>query len=259
MKARPEGDAAPRPVPDRAAVAAAVERALAAHLPGRLGDPWHGLPESLTAELARWCAALAAAHARINLTGITAPEDMAVRHVLDSLAALSCLPPPSDPPLALLDLGSGGGAPGLPLALARPDLTVFLAESRGRKAAALADIVAELELAGRVTVVAQRGEIWLAGHAADVVVTRAVGSLVQQLELLAPLRPRFGRLVALKGPAGDDELAAARPRLARLGFAEPERHALELPGGAGRRVLFVFAGGRRPGRDSRVGRFSRPG
>ena len=253
MKAEDPGDAE-----HDEGLQAAVEQALTGHLSAHLtgrpaegpGAAWRDLPDTLAHDLARWCAALAAANERVNLTGLTAPDDMALRHALASLTALEGLPPPADPPLRLLDLGSGGGAPGIPLALARPDLVVFLAESRGRKAAALQDIVTALGLGPRVSVVNARAEAWLTDHGVDVIVTRAVGSLQAQLQLLAPLRAGFGRLLAMKGPAGDDELEAVRPRLARLGFAAPRRLACELPGGAGKRLLFVFSGGRplsRPG------------
>ncbi|HZL99968.1 MAG TPA: 16S rRNA (guanine(527)-N(7))-methyltransferase RsmG [Planctomycetota bacterium] len=191
-----------------------------------------GLPESL----GRFCAVLAAANERLNLTGITDARGMAALHVLDSLAAAPLLAGAA----TAMDLGSGGGVPGIPLALARPSLAMTLVESRERKAAALAAIVDELGLAPRVTAVHARGEQWLTEHAVDVVLARAVEGLPGLLKRLRPVRRRFGRLVLMKGPGADEELAALGKRLESLGFPRPVRHAAALPEGAGQRVILEF-------------------
>jgi 16S rRNA (guanine527-N7)-methyltransferase len=207
-----------------------------------LGRHRPAMPEGQRADMARFCTALHEANRHINLTGIDEPEAMAVLHVLDSLALLPLVDAGDDTETGpWLDLGSGCGVPGLPLALARPGLDVVLAESRQRKAAALAGLVETLGLAPRVSVVADRGERWLADHAVDTVVTRAVGSVASQLTLLEPVAGSFRRLVMMKGPAADEELDEARRR--RPGLEEPERHEVELPEGAGRRILLVFPGG----------------
>lgn len=199
-------------------------------MPG--GDWPDGLPESL----GRFCAALAAANERINLTGITDARGMAVLHVLDSLAAAPLLAGAT----TAMDLGSGGGVPGVPLALALPSLTMTLVESRARKAAALAALLDELGLPPRITAAHARGEAWLQDHAVDVVVARAVEGLPDLLKHLRPVRRSFGRLILMKGPAADDELAALGKRLSSLGFPRPVRHEELLPDGAGRRVLLEF-------------------
>ncbi len=197
-------------------------------------------PEPLAAALAGFCAALREANRAINLTGITDAEGMAYRHVLDSLVALPHLGPPGGAPL--VDVGSGCGVPGIPLALADPSREVRLVESRERKCAAIAGLVDTLGLAPRVEAVHARAEAWLAEHDADALVTRAVGSVRAQLELFGPLRRRFRRLVMLKGPAADEELEDAGRALTRFRFPEPERHEATLPGDAGTRVVLVFAG-----------------
>jgi len=233
----PAGDLRPRAA---ARIVAAMHETLAAEVAGHLrrhpfpgGASWpDGLPESL----GRFCAALAAANERLNLTGITDARGMALLHVLDSLLAAPLL---GDAATAM-DLGSGGGLPGIPLALARPELSMTLVESRERKAAALAALVDELGLAPRITAVHARGERWLADHAVDVVVARAVEALPELLKRLRPVRRRIGRLILLKGPAVDAELAGLERRLASLGFPQPVRHESELPDGAGRRVLLDF-------------------
>jgi len=205
-------------------------------MPGAGGATGGGWPEGLPESLGRFCAALVAANAHLNLTGITDARGMAVLHVLDSLAAAPLLAGAT----TAMDLGSGGGVPGVPLALALPSLTMTLVESRERKAAALAALIDELGLPPRVTAVHARGEKWLADHAVDVVVARAVESLPELLKHLRPVRQRFRRLILMKGPAADDELAALGTRLASLGFPRPLRHEAALPDGAGRRVLLEF-------------------
>jgi 16S rRNA (guanine527-N7)-methyltransferase len=206
-----------------------------AGLPGaaQVGAAWpSGLPESL----GRFCAVLATMNERLNLTGIDDARGMAVLHVLDSLAVAPLLADAT----TVMDLGSGGGVPGIPLALALPALSMTLVESRERKAAALGEMLAELELSPRVTAVHARGEVWLKDHAVDVVVARAVESLPELLKHLRPARRQVQRLILMKGPAADDELAQLGKRLASLGFPQPVRHEAALPDGAGLRVLLEF-------------------
>ncbi len=219
------------------AFAHSIAAVLLPHMPGEPDAPGgHEARSRLAIDLARFCEVLAATNETINLTGITDAEGMAVRHVLDSLLALPLL----EGTTTLMDLGSGGGIPGIPLAIARPDLTVALVESRERKVAALDGIVKQLGLSPRVTAVHARGEEWLAAHSVDTVIVRAVSETAELLERLRKVRKRMQRLVLLKGPFADKELATVTPRLARLGFALTGRREASLPGEAGARVLLVF-------------------
>jgi 16S rRNA (guanine527-N7)-methyltransferase len=206
-----------------------VATLMAPHLP-------ESLSERATAELARFCSLLREANERLNLTRLVEPRDMALLHVVDSLTALPLLRDCH----SLADLGSGGGVPGVPLALARPDLRVTLLESRGRKAEALAGIVEALGLQRRVAVVPERGETWLKTHKVDAVVARAVGRTPEVLQLLSPVRPGFRRLILMKGPGVDAELAELNARwVGALGFGLPRRVDVALPDGE-RRVLLQF-------------------
>ena len=194
--------------------------------------------------LGRFCAALARANEDINLTGIRDPRGMAVRHVLDALLAL----PACDVESPLVDLGSGCGVPGVPLALVLPGLRVTLVESRRRKAAALARLVDSLGLAPRVQTVHARGEVWLAQCGEPVtVITRAVGSVDDQLRLLRPVQDKLARLVMLKGPGVDAELARASRRQQSDRWPLPRRLDACLPDGQGQRVLLIFDLPRRDG------------
>lgn len=218
------------------AFARTVAEHLLPHLPALV--PWAD-HEALAAAQGRFCAALLAANERLNLTGIVDAEGMAVRHVLDSLLALPVLGVHGP----IVDLGSGCGVPGIPLALALPEREVVLVESRERKAEALAGLVEALGLGPRVTAVRARGEEWLAEQRAGDLVTRAVGTVSSQLQLLRPVRDRYERLVMLKGPAGRAELADARRQLAAFAPARDiHTHAASLPGEAGERLLIVIPG-----------------
>ena len=168
----------------------------------------------------------------INLTSISDPAAVARLHVADSLAALPLLAElPHD---AVLDLGSGGGFPGLPLAATRPEATVTLVESIGKKAAFLSMAVEALDLAGRVAVAVARAETLPRGRW-DVVVARAVGSLAELAELGLPLLVTGGRILAWKRGDLAAELAAATRAAADLGGAPPifRSHPTALASAAG--------------------------
>lgn len=163
---------------------------------------------------------------------LTAVRDVTVGvevHVADSLAGL--LVDPVRAAGRIADLGSGGGFPGLVLAIALPDVHVALVESVVKKASFLRDVALELGLADRVEIVADRAESWSAGAgAADVVTARALASLPVLVEYAAPLLREGGSLVAWKGARSADEEADAAAAAAALAMSAPE--PIELPAGA---------------------------
>ncbi len=131
------------------------------------------------------------------------------RHVLNSVALAPLIPDSA----SVIDVGSGAGLPGLPLAVLRTDLEVVLLEPLLRRFNFLTLVVDELGLAGRVRVVRGRAEDYQARH--DVVTCRAVAPLPRLLDWCLPLVARGGRLVALKGSTAADEMAAAGAELRR--------------------------------------------
>jgi 16S rRNA (guanine527-N7)-methyltransferase len=167
-------------------------------------------PEQI-ARLGSYLAKLLAMNEQMNLTAITDPTEAWTRHVLD---ALSLVPMLADLPAGacLLDVGSGGGIPGIPLAIARPDLRVTLLDATHKKVVFLAAVAKALEL-GAVDVVTGRAEALVKtdlGHSFDVVVARAVAKLPALLPWTAPFAKPGGRLLLIKGERGDAELADAR-------------------------------------------------
>ena len=172
---------------------------------------------------------LLAWNAAINLTAIRDPAEVAVRHVADSLLGLAVLREAGVE--AFIDLGSGGGFPGIPLAIALPGVDALLVESVGKKARFLETAVAAIGAAGRVAVAAVRGETL--GHDPvhrgqwPAVVARAVAPLDDLVELAFPLLRRGGRLIAWKSGDPDDQAGLGgeiRAAMARLGDGTIEVH-----------------------------------
>jgi 16S rRNA (guanine527-N7)-methyltransferase len=183
--------------------------------------------------LGRYLALLLHANEVMNLTAIKAPVEAWTRHILDALTLLPLLAELA-PGALVVDVGSGGGVPGIPLAIVRPDLKVTLIESTQKKAAFLEACARRLGL-GNVEVRAQRAEE--AGRSdlretADLVCARAVGRLATLVELTLPLVRGAGRAVFIKGAAADEELEEAGAAIRMLGGA----HAGTLPTPTGRIV-----------------------
>ena len=182
------------------------------------------LPPSFGDSAERYVSLLLEANARLNLTRITAPEDVARLHLLDALSALPVLDELM--PTSALDLGSGGGVPGIVLALARPDVGWTLVDSVRKKCDALREFAEALGLR-TVTVVAERAEMIGRDRAHreryELVTARACAALPVLVEYALPLTAVGGALVAWKGPmsAGDDELVRGERAAAALGGERP--------------------------------------
>ncbi len=120
----------------------------------------------------------------------------------------------------LADVGSGAGLPGLPLSIARPDLSVFLVEPLLRRVVWLREIVLQLELPNVEIIRARANAVAETGTSFDVVTARAVAPLSNLLELCLPLVRPGGELLAMKGGSAAEELLGAEPILKRLGAVE---------------------------------------
>lgn len=182
--------------------------------------------------LGRYLALLLETNKQFNLTAIEDASEAWTRHIFDSLTLLPLLSEVADGG-AVIDVGSGGGLPGIPLAIVLPGLRFTLLEATGKKAEFLRAAAAELRL--RNTVVVQdraerigqsRGErttgegriAHRAGHreAYDAVVARAVGRLATLAELCVPLANVGGRVLLIKGERADEELTEAAKALSIL-------------------------------------------
>ena len=173
--------------------------------------------------LAKW-------NCRLNLTAIKGMDDMVVRHVLDSLAIAPFVRGDS-----LLDLGSGGGFPGLPLAIAHPHWRVTLLDSRARRVAFLRQVCAVLDL-DHVSVVQERVENYRPAEKFDTLAARAFASLGDTLRATTALHHPGGCLLAMKGRMSAQEMARLdSPWRERMTFAKlhvpflsAERHLIMI-------------------------------
>lgn len=120
----------------------------------------------------------------------------------------------------VVDVGSGAGLPGIPLALVRPDLRVVLLEPLLRRATFLAEVVTELDLSDRVEIRRGRAED-VAVPLAEVVTARAVAPLERLAGWALPLVPVGGTLLALKGSSAHEEVSAASAAVRRRGGGDP--------------------------------------
>jgi 16S rRNA (guanine527-N7)-methyltransferase len=162
--------------------------------------------------------ALLAANERFNLTAVTDPAEAWVRHVQDSLTLVPFLA--SADAKRVIDVGSGGGLPGLPLAIAMPDARFTLLEATGKKAAFLEETIAALGLRN-ARVVHERAEVAGQDHHEhrahyDAVVARAVARLNTLAELTVPFAREGGAVLLIKGQQAEAEVAEAKQSLYRL-------------------------------------------
>ena len=144
-------------------------------------------------ELDRW-------RSRMNLTAIRKPDAMVSGHVLDSLAVRPLISGKT-----LIDIGTGAGFPGLPLAISEPELAVELLDSNARKIGFVQHMIGELEISN-ATAVRSRAENYAPGKCFDTVITRALTSLPKFLDIASHLVAIEGVMLAQKGRYPADEL-----------------------------------------------------
>ncbi len=168
-------------------------------------------------------------NAFMNLTAVTDPEQIIARHFADSMTCLSYIPEGAK----VLDVGTGGGFPSLPIAILRPDVTVTALDSTEKKLKYVQNTAGLLGLSNLSTLYARAEE---AGNTAlresfDVVCARAVARLNILSELCLPFVKVSGCFVAMKGAAAEEELAEAKAGIALLGGAIGEHRQFLLQTG----------------------------
>lgn len=175
---------------------------------------------------------------QLNLTRITEPTDAVTLHIVDSLVPLSFLPVRAG--TRFLDLGTGGGYPGIPLAIMTQTSGVLL-DSVGKKVAAVNEFIQSLSL-GSVTAVHSRVEDYARVHKAefDFVFARAVAQSNVLIEYAAPLLKIHGLLVLEKARPSQQELDAALVACALCGMSFVSRETTELPRNLGHREILIY-------------------
>lgn len=193
------------------------------------------LTDAQLASFLKYLRELQAWNKKINLTSITDEKDIIIKHFLDSLTSARFLSGID----TLLDIGSGGGFPGLPLKIALPFLKITLMDAVEKKVHFIRHMIRTLDLKG-ADAISGRVEspelIYRLSGAFDCVTSRAFAELEAFVTLGAPYVRPGGLLLAMKGPAAQEEMNTMGPV---SGFSAPEVHEIEVPF-SGRKMSLVL-------------------
>ncbi len=204
-------------------------KALAADLRAGLSTLGLAVAQEAQEKLLAYVALMVKWNRTYNLTSVREPRDMLAVHILDSLSVLPFLPPGS-----LVDVGSGGGLPGIPLAICGPSRKVVLVESNQKKSAFQRQVQIELGLAN-LGVVCKRAEDFVPQTGFDVVISRAFASIADFITVAEHLCAPNGVMAAMKGVFPEGEIAQIPPM-----FHVEQSTALEVPGLEGARNLILI-------------------
>ncbi len=180
---------------------------------------------------------------KMNLTAIVDPTDIAVKHFADSLAAAPLLP---DGAFSLIDVGTGAGFPGVPLALLREDCRLTLLDSLNKRLVFLEEVCKAVGVQAEFLHLRAEdgGQKPQLRESFDVATARAVGGLPLLCEYCLPYVKVGGRFIALKGPTGEEEFASSRRAMQKLGGELRRVRKITLPpdskGESGERQLFFI-------------------
>ena len=174
-----------------------------------------------------------------NLTAITDPQEIIIKHFFDSLTCLRFIHQPGH--LTLADIGTGAGFPGIPLKILRPDLSLTLVESVKKKVVFCSLVIDELDLPNTQVIQARAEELGQDHQYRekfDWVVARAVANMAVLVEYLLPLVKVGGHALSLKGRQDRQEIDAAQLAVSTLGGEFTESIRVALPGNYGQRVIY---------------------
>lgn len=197
-------------------VAPALAEKLREKLQKGIGKLGLTLPAGTEEKLLAYVAMLVKWNAAYNLTAVRDPEQMVVKHLLDSLSIL-----PHVHGKTLIDVGTGGGLPGFVLAVSKPELQVTLLDSNGKKIRFLRQAIAELNVPNALAVQSRVEDF---AERFDVVTSRAFATLTDMVNGSAQLLNPQGEFLAMKGIRPDEEIAALPS-----GYAVKELLALSVP------------------------------
>lgn len=186
--------------------------------------------EAFAAELIKW-------NRKVNLTAITSENEIAIKHFIDCLH----LAPYVLNEDVLLDIGSGGGLPVIPLKIVRPETMMVSVDAVGKKINFQRQVIRLLGLQ-KIEALHSRIEDLHKTHAGkfSLITSRAFTRLDHFVSMAAPLLAENGRIIAMKGSAADDEIAISNDRLRSLGFSITSQHTYNLPDNMGSRMLAVM-------------------
>lgn len=197
------------------------------------------LSESALAQFDLYAQLLVEWNEKINLTAITQPEAIVIRHFYDSLLPLTCVNLPKKG--RLIDVGTGAGFPGIPIKLVREDVRLTLLDSLNKRVNFLQEVCTALSV--EADCIHARAEE--AGQDAalreqfDLATARAVSRLRELSEYCLPFVKAGGYFAALKGPDAEEELAEALPAIRLLGGEVEEVCPFSLPDGSSRNIIVI--------------------
>ena len=197
----------------------------------RAAEAQIALTEAQIAQFAVYNEMLTDWNTRMNLTALTAPEDVAVKHIIDSLTAYDAAL--FERARTLIDVGTGAGLPGIPLAVAAPQITVTLMDALNKRVRFLTEVTAAMGLTNtRCTHARAEEAARTAEHREryDIAVSRAVARMPVLLEYALPFVRVGGTLLALKGRAYAEEAAEGASAAAKLGGGRITARPVTLPG-----------------------------
>ncbi|MCI8360410.1 MAG: 16S rRNA (guanine(527)-N(7))-methyltransferase RsmG [Clostridiales bacterium] len=195
------------------------------------------IDEQAKLRLIQYAGLLVAWNEKINLTAITQPEEIAVKHFLDSAVLLKYMELPTA--ARVIDVGTGAGFPGLVLKILRPDLRLTLLDSLQKRLRFLENVTGSLGLSAELVHARaeEGGRNPLYREAFELATARAVARLPLLAEYCLPFVKAGGLFCALKGPDGERECGEAAAALGLLGGGKPFLRCYTLPGGDSRSII----------------------
>ena len=193
------------------------------------------LPEDRREKLCAFGSAMLRQNEVMNLTAITEPAQVGELHLVDSLTVLASAELAGK---TLIDVGCGGGFPGVPLAIACPEAKITLLDSLRKRMRWLEEILPALGISAKCVTARAEEAVADCRESYDYAVSRAVARLNILLELTAPYVKAGGRVLAMKGAAAREELAEASGAVKKLGLKLEEIR--EFPLGGGSHYVLIF-------------------
>lgn len=175
---------------------------------------------------------------KINLTTITKPEDIIIKHFIDSLTVLKYI---KNEKINIIDIGTGAGFPGIPIKIANDLNNITLLDSLNKRIVFLQNVINELKLKD-IVAVHSRAEEYIKlekREIYDIAVSRAVANMSTLLEYLLPYVKINGICICMKGPNIEEELENSKKALSILGGKIVNIDNFELPDGSKRNIIIV--------------------
>ena len=198
------------------------------------------LSEKQLSQLETYYEFLVSWNEKMNLTAITEPKDVALKHFADSLSVLNYVDITNN--ASIIDVGTGAGFPGLALKIARPDIKLTLLDSLNKRLVFLEDVLNNLGLDAQLihSRAEEGGQNIDLRECYDFAVSRAVAQLNVLCEYCLPYVRLSGSFIAFKGGESDDEIKNASKAIQTLGGKKKKVYKFDLPENSGSRTLVVI-------------------